>query len=155
MEEHETSGKAVPLKKFMCQKETLDFLRVYIDVTDEFVTSLHHHVLITDHEHLLIQKLRWPSNRNELLQALVKREWSAAQFEHFLRILRRTQPDALTSSIELRAQQFVQGSKYQIMFRIVLFEMFRAEGILLCFRRAHRSGRHDDVSSVEAEADEA
>ena len=109
MELHGLHEYRIQMKKFMCQKETLDFLRVYIDVTDEFVTSLHQQVLLNDHEHLLIQKLRWPSNRNELLQALVKRDWSATQFEHFLCILRETQPKALTSSIELRAQQFIQG----------------------------------------------
>ena len=110
MELHGLHEYPIQMKKFMCQKETLDFLRVYIDVTDEFVTSLHQQVLLNDHEHLLIQKLRWPSNRNELLQALVKRQWTEAQFRALLQVLEETQSAQLASAFDTRAQQFVEGT---------------------------------------------
>ena len=56
------------------------------------------------------QKLRWPSNRNELLQALVKRQWTEAQFRALLQVLEETQSAQLASAFDTRAQQFVEGT---------------------------------------------
>ena len=55
------------------------------------------------------QGLRWPSNRNELLQILVRKPWNKSSFTAFCGVLRRTQGDKLTHMFVNKADDFVLG----------------------------------------------
>ena len=61
------------------------------------------------------QTLRWPSNRNELLQILIRKDWPEAAFKLFHGILQETQKEPLTLLVEKKVISFCKGELITII----------------------------------------
>lgn len=83
------------LYKRLLRRNVLDVLRLYLELSDDFIRDMQTSDLLTDSQVDTLERLPWPDNRNELMQTIVKRRWTADSFRSFCRILQRTQSTEL------------------------------------------------------------
>ena len=62
-----------------------------------------------EHWLFFVQTLKWPSNRNELLQTLIRKEWPEDAFATFCDILKETQNDQLVTLVVKKADLLLAG----------------------------------------------
>ena len=57
-----------------------------------------------------LQKLQWPTNRNQMLQMLIKKQWDKRLFNSFFEILKETQKDEkFIDTFTKKVDDFMEG----------------------------------------------
>lgn len=77
------------------QQNVLDGLRIFIDLSDEFLELLRKDDVISEKTLDRIKSYPWPASRTELIQTLVRMKWTQMTFDKFYSAVVKTQDSQL------------------------------------------------------------
>lgn len=81
--------------KLFQQQNVLDGLRIFIDLSDEFLELLRKGDIISEKALDRIKSYPWPASRTELIQTLVRIRWTQETFDKFYSAVMKTQDSQL------------------------------------------------------------
>lgn len=81
--------------KLFQQQNVLDGLRIFIDLSDEFLELLKKDGIISEKAFDRIKSYPWPASRTELIQTLVRMRWTQETFDKFYKAVVKTQDSQL------------------------------------------------------------
>ncbi|CAD5121372.1 DgyrCDS9894 [Dimorphilus gyrociliatus] len=99
-------------RKVMLQISVLETLRIYLDPSPELLKDLWNNNILTEDELNVLQKLPWPTNRNQLLHTLIKKSWKEKEFTAFCNVLNKTEKfEKLSEMLQSKVTKIVEQSE--------------------------------------------